>query len=255
MQNTRLLDRQVELLRHLTDVELIFAGGKFAEEDWQLSLCKLSVPHLRLEAEMSFAKRMSKVGKVFRRTLLCAGGQRATIVRDFAAACSPISGRRTEEALRFYEFLLRRWTLVPPQPPFITDVAELEIAIARVAAFRKAGDGVPPVVAPEKIQGRAFVRLSEGIEIVHLRYDLRALFQGENGTTPGARENYLLIGQIAGARSPKIAEISRAENAVLGQLRDWVPLESLLGDGAGARPSLDECLRKFRAASILEATQ
>lgn len=254
MQNTPLLDRQIELLRHLTDAELIFGGGKLAE-NWQLPLCKLSAPHLRLEAEMSFAKRMRKVGKVFRRTLLCAGGERRTIVRDFAAACSPRSGRRTEEALRFFEFLLGRWTLVPPQPPFITDVAQLEMAIARVAAFRKAGDGVPRIVAPERTQGRALVRLSEGTEIVHLRYDLRALFQGENGTEPSVRENHLLIAQIAGARSPKIAEISRAENAVLCQLRDWVPLESLLGDGAGRRASPDESLRKFHAASILEVTQ
>src|SRR5262245_30020257 len=98
MRNLSLLDRQTELLRHLTDAEILFGSDRPSGLAREPSLYGLSLPHLRLEAELSFRKRMANIGKVFRRTYLYLGDQQAKLFYEFARACPPGSGRRIEEA-------------------------------------------------------------------------------------------------------------------------------------------------------------
>ena len=249
-QDTPLLARQIQLLRHLTDAELIFGEGRRQAEARQPSFDNLSSPHLRLEAEMSFAKRMANIDKVFRRTARCAGKQWSVICREFAAACRPRSGRRTEEALRLYEFLQHHWAAVRPTPPFIADVAKLEITIAKVAASDRSSEVVDASTARSpKTQGETYVRRIRRAEIVRLQYDLRGLFQsnGSNISAPEANENYLLVAQATGTKRPAIISISSPEYAFLDQVRDWISVERVARE--------IDTLEKFRAAGIVELYQ
>jgi hypothetical protein len=165
MRNPRLLDRQIDLLRALTNPELIFGGEKLTDVAQDPSLRGISIPHLRLEAEMSFEKRIGKIGKALHQTFRCLGEQGPGLFRLFVATCPPTTYRRYDEALCFHDFLRNHWKSVPPTPAFIVDVVTFEMALARIKVFRGAENGESSIPA-ELEQRKPLIRLSRCAELV-----------------------------------------------------------------------------------------
>jgi len=254
VRNPRLLDRQVELLRHLTGVDLIFGEEKWAVLADDPSLRGISIPHLRLEAEMSHNKRMGKLENALQRTFACLAERRDRVFREFAAACPPESYRRYDEALCFCTFLENYWKSEPPSPPFILDLARLELALARISAFRKAdrdGSSIPPQLNDR----RPLVRLLPSVEILKMNYDLRCLFEAGRTGEPSERAHYILVAQMKRGVGPRITEISAPLADVLERIRQWAALEEVLEDIGPDQPDARESLRKFLNAGVVEVVQ
>jgi hypothetical protein len=118
---------------------------------------------------------MEKVIAAFPRTFELLD-DKATVVRDFVAACPSIDIRRIENARQFYGFVCARWQAMPPQPPYLRDVASCELAMATLRVKGKAQPS-QPVVA-----GRA-MRFRRNRDAVFLpcAYDIRPIFEGGAG--------------------------------------------------------------------------
>jgi hypothetical protein len=251
VRNERLLDRQIELLKYLTSTDLIF-GDRVVEVLQDPSLAGISIPHLRLEAEMSFEKRIGKIGKALPQTLLCLGDQRRQLVREFVDACRPTTYRRYDEALCFFEFLESRWKLVRPNPPFTKDVARLEIALARIRTFRKMANSDP---ALSTNGSRPLVRLSPSAEILLLEYEVRSVFESDGHTEPLKRPNWVIAAQMNGRRSPSVIGITMPVKNTLDRMREWAALEDVLAEVIGDRPAIEEALRTLLNVGIVETQQ
>lgn len=253
MQNRTLLDRQIELLRCLTGADLLFAQEKAPALAGQAgSLDGVSVAHLRLEAEMSLQKRMNKIAKVLERTCFYLDQRLHQLQCEFAAACPPRSYRSYDEASRFYEFLLNHWKSAPPAPPFIVDVARLEMAVARSRMFR-ATDGALPPVGSELPQRKPLVRVARGTEILPMDYDVRSVFEGgaASGGLPTRRNHFLMI-----APGPNIVEIPEAFATALKRMQTWTALDRVLEESGAGAVDLRTSLGAFlNAGGFLEVVQ
>jgi hypothetical protein len=250
MQNRTLLDRQVELLRCLTGAELLFAANEVCCAAARKSAPDgISVAHLRLEAEISFQKRMTRIANVLKRTCFYLGGQLPQLRRDFAAAHPPGSYRSYDEASRFYQFLLSCWQSLPPTPPFIVDVARLEMASARAKLFRAAENLAAPAIALKSVQQRPLVRLAPGVEVLLMDYDLRPIFEQSSGwRTPVRRRHFLMI-----APGPKIVEMAAAVASPLQQMETWTGLERARNELNAADVQVDASLHAWlKAEGFLE---
>jgi hypothetical protein len=76
----RLLDRQSDLLHHLTGVAAIFDAGADAVTP---SLQRFNRRLLAIEARFSFEKRLSKIEAVFPSSFDLIGKRRERLIRDF----------------------------------------------------------------------------------------------------------------------------------------------------------------------------
>lgn len=246
MQESKLLDRQTELLRHLTGAELLFGGDGSPGALQESGRHGIGSPGLRLEAEMSFRKRMGKIEKILLLTCQHLGRQRPQLFRRFAVACPPRSYRHYDEALCFYEFLLDHWQTVSPDPPFIVDIARLEMALARTRLFR-AGQNMRPAVSTGPLRKTPLLRLADGVEVLPMDYDLRPLFEDSVAARVSVqRKHHLLV-----APGLKVVEIPNTAAGVFKQLEAWTALDCVLKalapDGAA-----EASLRPFLEAGFLE---
>jgi hypothetical protein len=255
MRNPRLLDRQIDLLRALTNPELIFGGEKLADVAQDPSLRGISIPHLRLEAEMSFEKRIGKIGKALQTTVTCLGEQGPGLFREFVATCPPTTYRRYDEALCFHDFLRNHWKSAPPTPEFIVDVIKFEIALAKIKVFRKAEHGEPSIPA-ELERRKPLIRLSQGADLVPLDYDLRCLFENPASKRfPVRRPHCLLIVQLNHRRRPSVMEVSDAMKEILKRMADWTMLEDVLAILGPDQSPLKATLQTYLKSGILEVAQ
>ena len=95
---TRLLERQISLLEHLTSAGAIFGDGALPGRHLQ----GLDPALLRLEACFSHEKRMEKINSTFPRTFeAMRGDDRIDIVRSFVEACPSVDISRIENARQF----------------------------------------------------------------------------------------------------------------------------------------------------------
>lgn len=230
MLNRTLLDRQLELLRYLTNTDLVF-GGKagLLQAANDPSLRGMSLPLLRLEAEMSFSKRMGKIAKPLDRTFAYLGHHRTRIFREFADAFPPKTFKRYDEALAFHQFLIERWKLKSAVPAFLPDVARLEIVMSRIRAQRASLEAAPP--------DGDFVRLSESAEVIRLNFDIRPIFETKEMIIDVPRmENHILVAQMIRGHSPRIIPIAPTIAKLLNSLTTWTPLEVVV---AQAKASAD----------------
>jgi hypothetical protein len=254
MRNLKLLDRQVELLQYLTNPELIFGGDKIAELARDPSLRGFSIPHLRLEAEMSFEKRLGKIRDVLEQTFAHLGTQRDALARSFVTACPPKTFRRYDEALCFYEFLKDHWRSQPANPPYVPDIAKLEISIAKVKSMQGAGvTGSPRDTA---VTRRPAVRLSPAAVLLNMEYDLRSIFQSRgNSAAPARRGNHVLVAQLKVGRGPRVVNLSNAVARLLGSLDQWTPLEQILTGLAPDQREVRQTLHWFLGLGVVELLQ
>jgi hypothetical protein len=250
MQNRRLLDRQIELLRHLTSAQLLFGETTVSERSRDPVLRGISIPRLQLEAEMSYRKRMARVARLLRRTCSLLGDRRSSLFQSFAAACPPQSSVSYQDAVLFYEFLLGQWRSAAPSPSFIVDVAKLEMALARMWLFRAAARRRSSPTRSAFCHEGVWLGLAPGVELLDMDYDLRALFENQAaGGTPPQRSHCLFV-----APGPKIAELPRALAYVISQSeRSAAPARATEEETRSVEVATS--LRRFLNAGFLEVAE
>jgi len=237
----RLLQRQTSLLEYLTSADAIFGDGIDAP----------SVPHLqgfdlvplRLEACFSHEKRMEKIIAAFPRTFELLGGDKATLVRDFVAACPSVDIRRIENARQFYDFVCARWEATQPQPSYLRDVASCEFAMARLRGRVQPSQ---PVAS-----GRA-MRFRRNRDAVFLpcAHDIRPIFEGATSEAPARRDLMLAILIPPRTNEPAIFEVPASVYALLVELDNWTGRATL-----GAMEGLDELISDLVGHGLLEVSR
>jgi hypothetical protein len=200
----RLLDRQAELLEHLTS-----GAGIFGVDRGRLAAGSVLGIHeglLHLEARFSHDKRMQKIEWVLSRTLDLLNGSRTPIVRDFIEACPPVSISWLENARQFHDFLKIRWHHERPAPPHLPDIAAYELAYATVRAGEIRGSTLP-----ENASGApaGAVRLHPTAVLLHCEYDIRPVLEGRTHASAATRrETRLAVAMPPGTDEPLVSELS-----------------------------------------------
>jgi hypothetical protein len=239
----RLLQRQISLLEYLTSADAIFGEGIDAP----------SVPHLqgfdlaplRLEACFSHEKRMEKIIAAFPRTFELLGGDQATVVRDFVAACPSVDIRRIENARQFFDFARARWETTPPQPPYLRDVASCELAIATIRIKHKARPS-QPLAAGHTMR----FRRNRDAVFLPCTYDIRPIFEGGAGEAqeaPARRDLMLAILIPPGTDQPAIFEVPAPVYGLLVELDTWTDQATL-----APMEGLDELISDLANHGLLE---
>jgi hypothetical protein len=238
----RLLDRQVNLLEFLTSGNAIFGseGGTSLDQ----SLQGIDRGLLRLEARFSHEKRMEKITAVFFRTFQLLGPDRATIVREFAAACPPVDISRLENARQFYDFLCARWRHQPLKPPHLRDVAACEFACARARAGTDDQELEPAQGGHPR---RGDFRRHPGVILQRCAYDIQPIFEGASADAPVKRDTPLAIAIPPDAEHPKVFELLPVVFDVLATLDDWTDRAAL-----GATSELDELIGDLAKYELVE---
>ena len=239
-----LLDRQVALLRHLTDADVIF--GATGDVGDAAMLSGVDPGRLRLEAWFSFAKRIGKIETALPRTFKALGDGLDRHLRAFAAACPPHSLGRLANAEQFHAFMGDRW---PDQPPYLGDLATIEITYARVRTIiieESAGDYRVGSGAPDGVS----VRRPSNVIPVRCEFDVRSLFEEPDGRAqPAWKDTPLLVWRGAGEPEPRIFEIPAWLFEAIAALDGWTRWTDV--ELAG-RPDADAIKRDLVARGLLE---
>jgi len=252
----RLLQRQISLLEYLTSADTIFGDGIDAPPVPHLQGFDLAP--LRLEACFSHEKRMEKIAAAFPRTFALLGGDKATLIQNFVAACPSVDIRRIENARQFYDFLRARWEATPPQPPYLHDVAACELAMARLRMRGKAQPSQPVAGG----RARRFRRNRDAV-FLPCTYDIRSIFEGGAGEShasgehvseaseaPRRRDLMLAILMPPGTDQPAIFEVPAPVYALLVELDTWTDRAAL-----GAMAGLDEFILDLVNHGLLEVSR
>jgi hypothetical protein len=237
---SRLLDRQVRLLKHLTSGAAIFGAGGDASVDQAPP--GLDGGLLHLEARFSHEKRMAKIEWALSITFDLLGNAKAAIVRDFVEACPPASISRLENARQFHDFLSARWLREAPEPPYLPDVAACELAYASVRSSDKQGfEGG----ADATLGG---IRRHRSVILVRCSYDVRSILEGRVGEAAVAkRDTPLAVSMPAGAEHPLVSELSPELFDLLEMLDDFVDLDTFSN-----LPEVSELIADLTGRGLLE---
>src|SRR5690348_18033625 len=125
----RLIDRQLELLDYLTSDAAIF--GAADDAGMRGALKGVDPRLLKLEARFSHEKRMEKIAAVFPRTFRMLGDELDSIVHRFVTEAPPREISRLANACQFYDVLCAVWRRRRPKPPYLPDIAAVELAFAQ----------------------------------------------------------------------------------------------------------------------------
>ena len=236
---TRLLERQISLLEHLTSADAIFGDGALPARDLQ----GLDPALLRLEACFSHEKRMEKIDSTFPHTFeVMRADDRADIVRGFVESCPSVDIRRIENARQFYDFACARWQRQQPQPPYLHDIATCELAIADM---RMKGKARPPQPATT---GRRF-RRNRDVVFLPCSYDVRPIFEGRVSDAVERRDLMLAILIPPRSDEPTILEVPGPVFAWLVELDDWTDRA-----GLAATVELDALISELSEHGLLEVS-
>jgi hypothetical protein len=240
---SRLLERQVRLLEFLTSSAAIFGDN----DDSSVDLAPQGFDRglLRLEARFSYEKRMDKIARVFPKTFKLLGGDRDAIVRAFVEAWPPVEMSRLENGCEFYDFLCGRWRSVPPDPPYLRDVAACELACLRVRVgaeerLVEQAQGRPPP--------RNGVRRHPGFILLRCAHDIRPIFEGDSaGAAPAKRDVPLVVGSPPSGDQPRVFEVLAAAFDLLAALDDWTDPATF-----GAAPELKQLIAELAEHGLVE---
>jgi hypothetical protein len=237
-----LLERQVSLIEHLTSGAAIFGGGGGSAPDLE------GIDHalLRVEARFSYAKRMEKITAVLPRTFELLGSSRDTHVRAFVESCPPTTLSRLENACQFHRYLASCWRREAPDPPYIVDVAALEIACAKVDA-----DPGRPSLDRAAGADRAHsgdIRRCPSIILLRCTYDVRPIFElGSEKAVPVKRDAPLVVALPPGADGPQVFEVAPALFDLLAALNDWTDPQ-----GLDVAPDFAKLIADLAARGLIE---
>jgi hypothetical protein len=239
----RLLDRQVELLEHLTSAAAIFGAGRGAS--MERAPQGIDAGLLHLEARFSHEKRMQKIEWVLTRTLDLLGSATAGIIRDFVEACPPSGISRLENARQFHGFLSARWLVEAPEPPYLPDVAACELAYASVR------DGEKQAFEAKEHTTLGGIRRHPSVILLRCSYDVRSTLEGRAGEAPVAeRDTPLAVSTPNGAEHPIVSELSPELFDLLEMFDDFVDL-----DAFSNLPEVSELIADLTRRGLLEVRQ
>lgn len=228
----RLIDRQTNLLRHLTSQAFIFGTEDLGSAALDPDLHGMDVRRLRLEAEFSYSKRAKKLRQTFERTANLLGRRFPEVVRDFAAACPPRSYERYPDAKRFFDHFLERWARRPPTPAWAADVAAVELALARARTFRPEDMEREAAAERPDRSPRPLRRTHPCAVLVRCAHDVRPLFESARSREK-VRPRPLRLAVLAsrGRRRPAVMELPPEAFALLEEAAEWPPEPAAAGDG------------------------
>jgi hypothetical protein len=242
----RLLDRQVRLLDYLTSSGAIFGGDGNATFDPVLQ--GMDPGLLRLEARFSHEKRMEKITAVFPKTCRLLGVELAAIVQEFVEAWPPTDITRIENARQFYEALSSRWRRLPPQPPYLQDVAACEFGIARARIGHVHVDAPPDSDACSKELPGGAIRRAPEIILLRCAYDIRSVVEDDaEGVTVVKRDTPLVIAIPPGAAHPAVFEVLPPVYDLLAVLDGWTARSAL-----ETASELDELVSELAQYGLVE---
>jgi len=237
---SRLLERQVRLLEHLTSGAAIFGAGRGASIDQAPAGIDSGLLHL--EARFSHEKRMAKIEWVLSSTFNLLGNAKAAIIRDFVERCPPASISRLENARQFHDFLSARWLDQAPDPVYLPDVAACELAYASVRGSES-----------QRFEGYddaalGGIRRHRSVVLVRCSYDVRSILEGRVGeATVAERDTPLAVSLPAGAEHPIVSELSPELFDLLEVLDDFVEL-----DAFSNLPEVSELIADLTGRGLLE---
>jgi hypothetical protein len=242
----RLLDRQARLLDYLTSAAAIFGEDGDASPDDGLH--GLDRRLLRLEARVSFEKRMAKIVAVFPKTFAMLDGKQSVVVREFAEVCPPSDISRIVNARQFYDFLSARWQCEPGEPRYLLDVAACELAFAQVRV--DLDERNPIADRAKRIAPRFGIRRRPAVILLRCSHDVRRIFEEANGehVEPSERDSRLAVTMPPGAVEPAIFELLPVVFDLLAALDDWTDPATL-----GGTAELSRLLDELIAHRLLEA--
>lgn len=232
----RLIDRQTNLLRHLTSQAFIFGTEDLGSAALDPGLHGMDVRRLRLEAEFSYSKRVKKLRQTFERTANLLGRRFSEVVRDFAAACPPSSYERYPDAKRFFDHFLERWARRPPTPAWAADVAAVELALARARTFRPEEMEREAAAERPDRSPRPLRRTHPCAVLVRCAHDVRPLFESSRSKEKvRARPLRLAVLASRGRRRPAVMELPPEAFALLEEAAEW-PRTEPAAAGEGETP-------------------
>jgi hypothetical protein len=228
------------LLDFLTSHAAIFCGENGACVDRALQ--GIDTGLLRLEARFSYKKRMEKIEWVLSRTLDLLGTARAAIIHDFVEAYPPVSIGRIENARQFHDFLLERWLVEAPEPPYLPDVAACELAYASVPGVEK------QAFQAEEHATFGGIRRHPSAILVRCSHDVRSILEGRAGEAAVAqRDTPLAMSMLPGAEHPIVSKLSPELFDLLKMLDDFVDL-----DAFSDLPKVSDLVADLRGRGLLE---
>jgi hypothetical protein len=240
---TRLLDRQISLLKYLTSSHAIFGddGGMSFDQ----SLPGFDHEMLRLEARFSFRKRMEKIVAAFPKTFELLGADQAPLVGRFVEACPPLDISRVLNARQFHDFLADYWRREPPEPPYLRDVAACELACAE--ARIELEERAPEAESGGKAALRR-IRRCPGVVLLRCAHDIRSIFEKDaTVAAPAERDTPIVVAMPAGADQPQVSEVPPVIFDLLAALDDWTDPAEL-----GGTAELKEIIGELTEHGLIE---
>jgi len=239
-----LLERQVSIIEHLTSAAAIFGGGGGSAADLE----GIDRALLRVEARFSYAKRMEKITAALPKTFELLGNGDAH-VRAFVESCPPTTLSRLENACQFHRFLVSCWKHAAPDPPYIGDVAALEIACAKVDADPERHLRDRTAAADRARRGD--IRRCPNVILLLCSYDVRPIFQiGSEKAAPVKRDTPLVVAMPPGADGPQVFEVIPAIFELLAALDDWIDPQ-----GLDVEPGFAKLLADLTERGLIEVRQ
>jgi hypothetical protein len=238
--STRLLHLQASLLEYLTSAAAIFGDRPVSPSDHGLH--GADIDRLRLEARVSFDKRLAKISSVLPRTFAIFTGDWDPILREFVDAQPPMHKDRLSNAQQFFGFLSKRWDNAQIEPPWLLDVAACELACAQVRADEKVVESVIADTVPGSVRCRA------GAVLLRCTHDVGPVFEDRTGNGAGVKRHTLLVVFIPPHTDRvQIDEVGREVFDLLAACRQWRDPATL-----GLVRGSDELVSDLAARGLLE---
>ena len=213
------------LLRHMTSAAFIFGTEELESAARDAQLDGMDIGRLRLEAEFSYNKRISKIGQTFERTADLLGQQFSGIMREYASTHRPETHQRYTDAESFFDYFLKNWTRKPPTPAWAADVAAVELTLARARTLRPAAmEGEALAECPEE-PGSTWYLAHPCALLVNCRHDVRPLFEPtRSGEAVTQRQVYVAVLAARRRRRPLVMEVAAEAFALMEGAAEWTRL-------------------------------
>jgi len=231
----RLIDRQTMLLRHMTSAAFIFGTGELESAVRDPNLKGMDLGRLRLEAEFSYNKRVSKLRRTFERTAGLLGHEFSTITREYASAHRPETYQRYPDAKSFFEYFLRNWACRPTTPAWAADVAAVELALARARTLRPAAMEDEALAGCPEEPGSTWYRAHPCALLVSCAHDVRPLFEPTRSEAVEWGGVHVAVLAARRRRRPLVMEVTPEAFTLMQRSAEWTELDPRpVSDGPGA---------------------
>lgn len=239
----RLIDRQTALLRHMTSPTFIFGTEDLESVARDPDLKDMDIRRLRLEAEFSYNKRMTKIRQTFQRTAALLSHEFSAITRDYASTHPPETYRRYPDAKSFFEYFLETWANKPTTPAWTADVAAVELALSRARTLRPMDmEGKAVAECPNEPR-TSWYRAHPCALLVCCTYDVRPLFEtARSGEAIMQGPAHVAVLASRGRRRPLVMEVAPEAFALMERSTEWTMLDPESNSTAGLDKTLIEHL-------------